>query len=264
MEEQSKKFSENCTSNSLNIDRNAKSISELNELVIGLSTQITKLIAENDRNPHNNQENVLIPNDNTVRNVNRNFQFSTRLTKVEFPKFGGVGLKPWLYKCAQFFELDEIADPNRVKLAAIHLEDKALLWHQTYMKNRGYVAPKWEEYVKDISARFGDLYDDPMADLKELKQLGSVQEYHDSFDALASRLNLNEEYLLSCYMGGLEEEIKLAVRMFGPKTLQQAHCLAKLQEASLNAKKGKLNHKPALLPTPNTNRTQINPSMSLF
>lgn len=50
--------------------------------------------------------------------------------------------------------------------------------------------------------RFGELYDDPMAELKALKQTGSVHEYHDMFDALTGRLQLSEEYLLSCYLGG--------------------------------------------------------------
>lgn len=59
----------------------------------------------------------------------------------------------------------------------------------------------WTQYVEDITTRFGELYDDPMADLKTIVQKGSVQDYHDSFDALTSRLNLPEEYLLSYYVG---------------------------------------------------------------
>lgn len=85
------------------------------------------------------------------------------------------------------------------------------------MKNRKNEVPSWEQYEKDVTDRFGDLFDDPMADLKTLKQTGSVQEYHDLFDTLASRLSLSEEYLLSCYLGGLDDEIQLAVKMFGPK-----------------------------------------------
>lgn len=50
--------------------------------------------------------------------------------------------------------------------------------------------------------RFGDLYDDLMAEIKALRQQGSVQDYHHAFDALTSRLTLSEEYLLSCYLGG--------------------------------------------------------------
>lgn len=89
-----------------------------------------------------------------------------------------------------------------------------------------------------------------MADLKALKQTGSVQDYHDAFDALTSRLTLSEEYLLSCYLGGLEDDVQLSVRMFAPKSIQQALCLAKLQEALVKAKKARSSPKPPLLPTP--------------
>lgn len=106
-----------------------------------------------------------------------------------------------MYKCVQFFELDGVSNPDRVKLAAIHVESKAILWHQTYIKRQGQILSMWTQYVEDITARFGELYDDPMADLKTIVQKGSVQDYHDSFDALTSRLNLPEEYLLSYYVG---------------------------------------------------------------
>lgn len=106
-------------------------------------------------------------------------------------------MKFWLCKCNQFFELDNVNDLQKVmKLAAIHLERSALLWYQSYTKSKGVVS--WSQYVLDITDRFGEVYDDPMADLKALKQTGTIQEYHDSFDSLASRLTLSPEHLLSC------------------------------------------------------------------
>lgn len=69
--------------------------------------------------------------------------------------------------------------------------------------------PTWTQYVEDIIARFGNLYDDLIAYLKVLVHKEIVQKYHDNFDTLASRLNLSEEYLLSCYVGGLKEEIQI-------------------------------------------------------
>lgn len=85
---------------------------------------------------------------------------------------------------------------------------------------------------------------------KALKQKGTEQEYHDAFDALSSRLTLVEEHLLSCYLGGLEEETQLAVRMFTPKTVQHALCLANLQQ---KPRKPKTPTNPPLLPTPTKN-----------
>lgn len=92
---------------------------------------------------------------------------------------------------------------------------------------------------KAITAKFGELYDDPMAELKSLKQAGSVQEYHDSFDAIINRLTLLKDYLLSCFLSRLDDEIQLAVRMSNPTTLLKAHCPAKLQDATMKARKTK-------------------------
>lgn len=95
--------------------------------------------------------------------------YSSRLTKVEFPKFGGDDLNSWLYRVEQFFELDKVPDETKTRLAAIHLEDKALQWHQSFMKNRGNVPLSWVEYKEALVNRFGQLFDDPMTELKNLK-----------------------------------------------------------------------------------------------
>lgn len=155
-----------------------------------------------------------------------NFQLSTRLTKVDFHRFDGDDFKSWLYRCEQYFSLDEVNDEAKVKLAAIHMEGMALQWHQGYMKSRGYALPGWGEYVMALTARFGALYDDPMTDLKNLRQNNSVQEYQDAFDAIVNRLDLGPSYALSCFLAGLDDEIQLNVRMFNPKTLRHAYFLA--------------------------------------
>ena len=215
-----------CNNNNRNIEQNTKSIAEINELLLGLSMQVSKLLTSEGKGSEmvGNAEETEVGNSHQGRQPN----FASRMTKIDFPRFDGTELRSWLYKCNQFFQLDDVKDPQRVRLAAIHLEGKALLWHQTYIKRCHNIAPPWDKYVEDITVRFGELYDDPMADLKALKQSGSVQDYHDTFDALASRLNLPEEYLLSCYLGGLDDEIQLSVPMFVPVSIQQALCLAKL------------------------------------
>jgi len=92
----------------------------------------------------------------------------------------------WIYKCEQFFEVDNIVDNVRVKVASIHLNGKALLWHQSYMKNRGVGDwPHWTEYKSAITIRFGAKpFDDLLAELMKLMQVGMVEQYQESFDSL--------------------------------------------------------------------------------
>lgn len=201
LDEQSSKLDNTYQQQGVTIAENAKAISELNDMILGVPVQLTKLMSDKGKNV---DENILIGTTSSSQQrstpeSNSHCQYSASLTKIDFPRFDGNDLKSWLYKCVQFFELDGVVDPDKVKLAAIHLEGKALLWHQTYIKRMGQILPLWDQYVKDITARFGELYDDPMADLKALVQKGTVQDYHDSFDALTSRLNLPEECQRSIY-----------------------------------------------------------------
>ncbi|KAG8391132.1 hypothetical protein BUALT_Bualt01G0156100 [Buddleja alternifolia] len=154
-------------------------------------------------------------------NSNCGYQIPIKVSRVEFPHFNGEDLGGWLYKCEQFFEVDETPSATKVKLASVHLEGKALPWHQMYMKERlTREIPNWEEYVKALNDHFGALiYDDPMADLVNLKQLGNIQQYLDRFDEIVNCLDLPNHYALSCFLGGLKSEISVNVRMFRPKSL---------------------------------------------
>ncbi|GJX28483.1 reverse transcriptase [Tanacetum coccineum] len=171
----------------------------------------------------------------TVNGRNQNQQQFTRMTKVEFPKFSGDDVKGWIFRCEQFFSIDEIPKNQKAKLIFVHLFDTALLWHRQFIRLNGE---------------------------------------NDAFDTLLSRVDINEEHIVSFYLGGLPAEIKMGVRMFGPKTLADAYRLTNYQEATLEAVKKKSkttmnfsrgrfgsgmgqgsNSKPPLLslPAPNTN-----------
>lgn len=109
-----------------------------------------------------------------------------RTTKLEFPRFNGEGLEGWLLRAEYFFEVGNIAHVNRVKVATLRLMGRAIPWHQGYIKIKGSLAyTNWEEYVKALGARLStNAYEDPLAELRNLKQDGSLQEYFNSFDEL--------------------------------------------------------------------------------
>lgn len=123
----------------------------------------------------------------------------------------------------------------KVKIVAIYLNGKALLWHRSSVKN-GESWPEWERYKRAVIARFGvGAFDDPLADLMKLRQRGTVEQYQENFDALLNRVDLPVNHAVGCFLSGLNDEIQTAVRMFKPQTLHDAYCLAKLQEATLTS-----------------------------
>ena len=77
-------------------------------------------------------------------------------------------------------------------------------------------------------------YDDPMKSLTKLKQISSVLAYRGQFKAVSNKVrNLPESHKLSCFLSGLKDEVRLLMRMLGPKTLNEAFGLAKMQEEYL-------------------------------
>ncbi|GJZ13822.1 hypothetical protein Tco_0549052 [Tanacetum coccineum] len=167
--------------------------------------EILKSVEETLANITQTMQQMVIMNQGN-RNPNQH-QF-TRMTKVEFPKFLGDDVKGWIFRCEQFFSIDEIPDNQKVRLISVHLFDTALLWHKQFIKLNGKNVT-WNVYKDVIIQRFGTEFDDPMVEI-------------------------SEENVVSFYLGGLPQEIEMGVRMFKPKTLVEVYWLTNLQKASLN------------------------------
>jgi hypothetical protein len=164
--------------------------------------------------------------------------FSTRPLRLDFPLFNGDNPKGWCYRSTQFFDYYVIPDPQRFVITRFHLEGKALVWYQELRNSN--VLTTWPEFLNLLQTRFGaGSYDDPMETLVKLKQTGSVEEYKSQFEYLANRVSgLLDHLKISCFLGGLSDDIRLPVRMFNPKTMTDAYSLAKIQEELiLNSRK---------------------------
>ncbi|KAL0427507.1 UNVERIFIED_CONTAM: Transposon Ty3-G Gag-Pol polyprotein [Sesamum latifolium] len=136
------------------------------------------------------------------------YHIPTKCSQVEFLRFNGEDLGGWIYKCEQFFDIDETPFDAKVKLTAVHMEGKALQWHQVYMKSRlTREMPHWEEYVPALNDRFGTfLFEDPMSELMNLKYTGKIQEYMDRFDEILNCLELTEAYVEVISLARLQEQ----------------------------------------------------------
>jgi hypothetical protein len=160
---------------------------------------------------------------------------------LEFPCFNGEDPNSWCYKVEQFFEFYDAPEGQRLSLIAFHMEGEALSWFQALRSSNNLST--WSEFLIAIQVRFGrGSYDDPLETLSKLKQIGSFDDYKTQFEILANRVHrLIDPYKLSHFLGGLKNDIRLPVRMFNPKSLNDAYSLAKIQEECLaiNIKPGK-------------------------
>ncbi|GKC92896.1 reverse transcriptase [Tanacetum coccineum] len=173
-----------------------------------------------------------------------------RLTKIEFPKFDGEDVLSWLYRVNNFFDMDHIVeDEQKIRLVSMHMFGKALNWHQHFMSKFGEVMT-WAVYQTHVKRRFESVFEDPIMELKNLKQTTSVQVYQDFFEALLNKVDLDDSCAISLFIGGLKEEIAYVVRMFKPTSLTEVFSLSKLQEANNSVSKGK--HSASFGPPKNT------------
>ncbi|XP_075650145.1 uncharacterized protein LOC142620705 [Castanea sativa] len=154
-----------------------------------------------------------------------------RPIRLEFPRFSGGDPAAWIFRAVQFFRYYGIPEEEKILNASYHLDGEALIWFQDCERS----LDSWETFIRAIQVRFGpSSYDDPMEALTKLKQTTTVAVYKSQFEMLSNRIrNLSEPHKLSCFLSGLRDEVRLAVRMQNPRTLTAAFGLAKIQEEYL-------------------------------
>jgi hypothetical protein len=113
----------------------------------------------------------------------------------------------WLYKCNQYFDIEEIAKTEKLKLASYYLKGMTLYWHQNFMKSKGGQVVTWSEYIEAICYRF-DGQKDPLEELKDLRHMEDLKVYTRDFDILWNMIEISEKQALMFFLEGLEVEIK--------------------------------------------------------
>ena len=103
-------------------ERNSKSFDELKTLMGGLSLQNQEVLV--NQGAHDGST----PSAATTGKIydQQVDDYIGHLTKVEFPKFDGTGLDGWLLCAKYFFEVDRTTPEFKVRMAALHLEGKAI------------------------------------------------------------------------------------------------------------------------------------------
>ncbi|GJZ58922.1 hypothetical protein Tco_0614738 [Tanacetum coccineum] len=95
--------------------------------------------------------------------------------------------------------MDNVSDNQKVRIALIHLYEKALDWHKHFERMNG-LEVTWERYEEEVLKRFRAVVEDPMA--------------------------------ISMFLGGMNTDIVMMVRKFKPRTLADTYCLENLQKAT--------------------------------
>ncbi|KAL9435272.1 hypothetical protein AB3S75_021528 [Citrus x aurantiifolia] len=171
--------------------------------------------------------------------------FSSKMAKLEFPRYAGDDPTEWFSKVFQFFEYQGTMEAQKVALASFHLEGEANQWwqwlHKAYKEEGRTVT--WRDFEEDFDEA-----------LSRVRQVGTLRDYQREFERLGNRVHgWTQKALVGTFMGGLNPKISDSIRMFKPKTLKEAISLARMQEDQVQRKFSQplpVSGTPSALPVP--------------
>ena len=110
-----------------------------------------------------------------------------KYSRLEFPSYNGIeDPLGWLYRCEQFFLNQKTSEGDKVGLAAFHMVGEAQLWF--YRLEQEELGISWEQFKSYCLLRFRPpLCSNPLGELINLKQMGTIEDYQRQFQTLLAR-----------------------------------------------------------------------------
>ncbi|WVZ71633.1 hypothetical protein U9M48_020200 [Paspalum notatum var. saurae] len=177
------------------------------------------------------------------------FEKEYRLPKVDFPKFDGEHPRVWREKCEKYFAMFRVPVHLWAPFATIHFYGPAALWLQTYEAQ--HTVDTWAALCIAVETKFGrDLYNTSMRELLGIRQTQDVQEYHSRFEeamhkVLVHNKSYDDVFFVNRFLDGLRPEIRAALLLHKPRTVDAALSLALMQVELLEAQSRRLSNKMA-------------------
>ncbi|KAJ0027600.1 hypothetical protein Pint_36395 [Pistacia integerrima] len=136
---------------------------------------------------------------------------SSKLAKLEFPRFFGDDTTEWFNWVEQFFEYQGTTENQKVPMAAYHLEREANQWWQwlpRILQAEGHMI-SWEKFEEELWAYFGPSgCEDFDEALSRIRQLGTLRDYQCEFEKLGNKVHgWTKRALVGTFMRGLKAEI---------------------------------------------------------
>ncbi|XP_073363591.1 uncharacterized protein [Aegilops tauschii subsp. strangulata] len=159
--------------------------------------------------------------------------------RFDFPLFDGDGPRAWRLKCEAYFRVCTLSPYTWVSCAAMYFIDGALSWSQSTKAHLIYT--DWVVFAEAVCVQFGrEEFQSLLWQFNRLQQNGSMAEYAEKFTQFMHNLVAHHEswepsYFITHFVDGLKKDIRAAVVLHRPKTLDTAVDLACLQEEVLEA-----------------------------
>jgi hypothetical protein len=131
----------------------------------------------------------------------------------------------------QFFDLHNVPHTQKVQIASLYLEPNQFVWYRWICSRKSLIT--WTIFTEEMIAHYEDTRSNTFfSQLINLKQKGSVTEHIENFQRLNIKVtNIPDEHLIDVFIGTLKDNIQHEVRLWEPKSLENAFKVARNVES---------------------------------
>jgi gas vesicle protein len=211
---------------------------ELQEMMEGLKGEIMEGLKNFiiERTPESENVSHEIHDEDTRKVnqewINSNFGLKTNhVPKIDMRKFDGKDPITWILQMEQFFDLHNVPHTQKVRIASLYLEPNQFVWYRWLCSRKSLIT--WTIFTEEMIAHYEDTRSNTFfSQLINLKQKGSVTEHIENFQRLNIKVtDIPDEHLIDVFIGTLKDNIQHEVRLWEPKSLENAFKVARNVES---------------------------------
>ncbi|TYK15071.1 Ty3/gypsy retrotransposon protein [Cucumis melo var. makuwa] len=152
----------------------------------------------------------------------------SKYKKLEMPMFLGENPESWVYRAEHFFEINNLPEAEKVKVAVVSFGQDEVDWYR-WSHNRRKVE-SWEDLKTRMFEFFRDTGQKSLgARLIRIQQEGSYSDYVKKFVNYSAPLpHMAESVLRDAFLTGLEPALQAEVMSRHPQTLEDCMMAAQL------------------------------------
>jgi hypothetical protein len=146
-------------------------------------------------------------------------------------KFDGKDPITWILQMGQFFDLHDVPHTQNVRMASLYLEPNQFVWYRWLCSRKLLVTRTI--FTKEMITHYEDTRSSTFfSQLINLKQKGSFLEHIKNFQRLNRKVTyIPDDHLIDVFIGTLRDNIQHEVRLWEPKSLENAFRVARNVES---------------------------------
>ena len=214
---------------------------DMEELKINMNKLLQERVTKGERvvKETHDEKKINVNHDSIDSNVGSK---THHISKIDMRKFDGKEPATWILQMEQFFDLNNVQNTQKVRMATLYLEPNQFVWYQWLCSRKQIIT--WAIFTEELTTHYKDTKSNTFfSQLISLKQKGSIMEHIEEFQKLNIRVkDIPEEHRIDVFIGSLKDNIQHDVRLWEPDSLEKAFRLARKMESKIMATRKHTTH----------------------